>query len=200
MEKLIKLVALCCITLSLHTFAADKDGKFAVKGAGKQTCENFTKAHKNKTTDYYLYGGWVEGFISSYNQFQPNNFDITPWQTTELLLALLQQHCASNPEVKFLSATNALIKTLFPIRLSENSNFVKIQVGKSQSYYYQEIVFRAKERLKALGFISSDPHSPYSQEDAVAVEKFQKKIGITVTGILDQQTLASLFLKANSKK
>ncbi|WP_426359962.1 peptidoglycan-binding domain-containing protein [Pseudocolwellia sp. HL-MZ19] len=196
MEKLIRLIIICCISLSFQTIAADKDGKFAVKGAGKQTCASFTEAITNKTTNYYLFGGWVEGFVSSYNRFQPENFDITPWQTTELILALLQTHCASNPEVKFLSATNALIKTLFPIRLSENSNFVKIQVGKSQTYYYQEIINRAKKRLKVLGFIKGDISSAFSQEDAIAVENYQKAIGHIATGVLDQKTLASLFLKA----
>lgn len=184
------------LSLSFNVIAADSEGKFAVKGAGKRTCAAFTKASVEKSTDYYLFGGWVEGFISSYNQFQPQNFDITPWQTTELLLTLLKSHCASNPESRFLSATNSLIKTLFPIRLNEKSNLISIQVGKSKSYFYQEIMLRAKGRLKAMGYLSGNINSAFTTSDAIVLEKYQKDIGLPSTGTLDQKTLASLFLKS----
>lgn len=196
MKRFIHATIILGLSISFNAVSADGQGKFAVKGAGKRTCEAFTKAATEKSTDYYLFGGWVEGFISSYNQFQPQNFDITPWQTTELILTLLKSHCANNPETRFLSATNSLIKTLFPIRLSEESNLVSIQVGKSKSYFYQEIMLRAKARLKALGYLSGNINSAFTQSDALALEKYQKDIGLTATGTLDQKTLASLFLKS----
>jgi hypothetical protein len=200
MKTLINLLVICCLSISFQAVSADNQGKFAVKGAGKHACKDFTKAANARTTDYYLFGGWVEGFISSYNQFQPENFDITPWQTTELILTLLKTHCAKNPDTRFLSATNSLIKTLFPIRLNENSNLMSVQVGKSKSYFYQEIITRVKSRLKAMGYLSGNINSTFKQEDAIALEKFQRKIGLTPTGMLDQQTLASLFLKSTPQK
>lgn len=200
MKKNITLLFICYSIFSFQALSADTEGKFAVKGAGKHTCEDFSKATNVKSTDYYLFGGWVEGFISSYNQFQPGNFDITPWQTTELILTLLKSHCSKNPETRFLTATNSLIKTLFPIRLAENSNLMSVQVGKSKSYYYQEIITRVKDRLKAMGYLSGNINSTFKQEDAVALEKYQKKIGLKPTGILDQKTLASLFLKSTNNK
>lgn len=200
MKKIISLIIICFVSVSFQSLSADNTGKFAVKGAGKKDCASFTKAMTEKNTDYYLFGGWIEGFISSYNQFQTENFDITPWQTTELLLAFLKVHCDKNPKTKFLTATNGLIKSIFPIRLTENSNFVKIQVGKNQSYFYQEIIERAKKRLKEMGYISGRTDTTLNQDDAIAIEKFQRKIGIKVTGILDQRTLASLFLKVKNTK
>jgi len=200
MKKLIQLITICCLSISFNTLSADSQGKFAVKGAGKHACKDFTKAVSTRTTDYYLFGGWIEGFISSYNQFQPQNFDITPWQTTELLLTLLKSHCAKNPDTKFLSATNSLIKTLFPIRLTENSNLMSVQVGKSKSYFYQEIITRVKGRLKTMGYLTGDINSTFKQVDAIALEKYQRKIGLTPTGVLDQKTLASLFLKSKVNK
>jgi hypothetical protein len=195
MKKLTILFLLSCFAFSLSAFSADNDGKFAVKGAGKRSCSNFISTAENKTTDYYLYGGWLEGFLSSYNQFQPKNFDITPWQTTELMLTLLQNHCKANPEIKFLSAVNSLIKTLFPIRLNSNNNLVKIQVGSFEGYYYQEIILRAKQRLKKLGHLNTDIKNKFSKADAIAFESYQKSIGLQITGIPDQKTLLSLFLK-----
>jgi len=199
MKTLVKIILLLSISYSSVTFTADSKGKFAVKGAGSHTCNAFIQAVNTKSTDYYLYGGWLEGFISSYNQFQPNNFDITPWQTTELMLVLLKRHCKSNPEIRFLSAVNSLIKTLFPIRLNTENNLVKIQIAGSESYYYQEIIMRAKKRLKVLGYLKGELKPTFDQTDAIAFETYQKALGINPSGIPDQQTLVSLFLKPTKK-
>lgn len=199
MKKLTILLLFSSFTLSLSAFSADSDGKFAVKGAGKRSCSNFISTAENKTTDYYLYGGWLEGFLSSYNQFQPKNFDITPWQTTELMLTLLKNHCETNPDIKFLSAVNSLIKTLFPIRLDTNNNLVKIQVGSFEGFYYQEIILRAKQRLKKLGHLNTEIKNEFSKTDALAFEGYQRSIGLKPTGIPDQKTLLSLFLKKTKK-
>jgi hypothetical protein len=196
MTTFIKIILLISISFSSFTFSADSKGKFAVKGAGSHTCSDFIQAAETKSTDYYLYGGWLEGFISSYNQFQPNNFDITPWQTTELMLVLLKRHCKNNTNLRFLSATNSLIKTLFPIRLNTENNLVTIQVSGRKSYYYQDIIMRAKKRLKALGYLKAELKPTFDQSDAIAFAAYQKAIGINPSGIPDQQTLVSLFLKS----
>jgi hypothetical protein len=181
--------------ISAYSFAADEEGKFAVKGAGKRDCSNFLKAANERNTDLYLYGGWLEGYLSSYNQFQPSNYDVTPWQTTELMLTLLQRHCQNNTDVKFLSAVNSLIKTLYPIRLEDENELVRIDVNGAQTYFYVDILKRAKERLKQLNYIKGEINDKYTKEDAAAFEEYQKAIGLKVTGIPDQYTLASLFLK-----
>ena len=193
------LLGVWVLLVSISVHAADENGKFAVKGAGKRTCSDFVAAMEAKSTDYYLYGGWLEGFISSYNQHQKNNFDVTPWQTTELLLSLLQHHCQSKPDTYFLNATNSLIKTLFSIRLEAENNLVKVQVGKQESYFYQEILGRAKHRLKVLGFLKGNESGPFTREDAIAFENYQKSIGLNVSGMPDQATLVSLFLKRTEK-
>jgi hypothetical protein len=190
-----KIIVSLMITFSLTAFSADKEGKFAVKGAGKRDCSNFLEAANKRNTDLYLYGGWLEGYLSSYNQFQTTNYDIVPWQTTELMLTLLQRHCKNNPEVKFLSAVNSLIKTLYPIRLETENELVRIDVNGAQTYFYVDILKRAKERLKKLNYITGDVTDKFTEQDATAFEQYQKAVGLKVTGIPDQFTLTSLFLK-----
>ena len=56
-------------------------------------------------------------------------------------------------------------------------------------------MLRAKERLKILGYIDGDVVADYDEGDIQAFEKYQKDIGITITGVPDQNTLLSLFLK-----
>jgi len=54
------------------TYAADADGKFAVKGAGKRSCNDFVQAADEKSSDFLLYGGWLEGYLSHFNSNQEN--------------------------------------------------------------------------------------------------------------------------------
>ena len=154
-------------------------------------------APEQKNTDYYLYGGWLEGYFSAYNQFQQDNYDISPWQTTELLLLLLQRHCKDNPTAKYLDAANAMIKAFYPIRLTAESKIIKIEVGEVSSYFYQEILLRAKQRLKFLGYYDGEPNgTTYTDDDTKAFSDYQRKVGLRITGIPDQRTLTNLFLKA----
>ncbi|WP_158965906.1 peptidoglycan-binding domain-containing protein [Paraglaciecola sp. L3A3] len=185
----------CYCVFAAPLQAADKEGKFAVKGAGKRDCSSFVQAADDKSTDYYLYGGWLEGYISSYNAFQTQNYDSTPWQTTELLLTLLKRHCVSHPKVKFLSAVNGLLKTLYPIRLERENKLIKISVNGADTYFYEDILLRAKERLHNLGYITDEVTADFDEGDIHAFEKYQNDIGLSVTGVPDQNTLLSLFLK-----
>lgn len=179
-----------------NTMSADLNGNFSVKGAGRKSCSDFLEAKDSANSDYLLYGGWVEGYISSYNQFQPKNYDITPWQSTELLLIFLAEHCKTNPEARILSVVNGLIKAFFPIRLQEESKLVKVTLGKHDTYYYGEIIKRVKERLKAAQIYHGDTNSDsFGAEEVAAIVKFQENAGLTATGILDQNTLTRLFLK-----
>jgi hypothetical protein len=176
--------------------AADVDGKFAVKGAGRKSCEDFIQAKRSGSEDYLLYAGWLEGFISSYNQFQEKTFDITPWQTSELLLILMSEQCKTNPQSRILTVVNGLFKALFPIRLESESTIIKVSLDGRDTYYYSEIIKRVKSRLKvATDYKGDETSDDFGAEEIRAIVDFQKKTGLTVTRVLDQNTLSRLFLK-----
>ncbi|MEE1672597.1 peptidoglycan-binding domain-containing protein [Agarivorans aestuarii] len=196
MKHILVVVWSIAVFISGGAIAADDSGKFAAKGAARKSCSDFTQSAQQKNSDYLLYGGWLEGYVTSYNQFQPSNYDVVPWQTTELLLALLQRHCKANPDIKYLDAVNSLIKTVFPIRLEKESPLVKVSVADKNSYYYVEILQRAKQRLKFLGYYNTAVDgSVFTPLDVEVFVKYQKDLGIPQTGIPDQFTLSNLFLK-----
>jgi hypothetical protein len=199
MYKHLTIMCLIWVILNAQVQAADSEGKFAVKGAGKKDCSSFVQATEQKNTDYYLYGGWLEGYLSSYNSFQTNNYDSTPWQTTELLLNLLKRHCDANPKVKFLSAVNSLLKTLHPLRLDSENQLVRISVNGADTYYYEDILLRAKNRLNKLGYLKGEIVADFDKGDIEAFQKYQKDIGISLTGVPDQNTLLNLFFKKVKK-
>lgn len=186
--------------LSHLAWSADEELKFAAKGAGRMDCADFVVSAEKKNTDYQLYAGWLEGFLTSYNQFQPHNYDITPWQTTELMLLLLERQCKEHPEQKYLDATNSLIKSLFPARLVKQDDIVQVSFGSYHGYFYQQTLLQAKQRLKNLGFYQQEVVADeFKQSDVKAFSSYQKKHGLKVTGFPDQRTLATLFLKKVKK-
>lgn len=193
----IKSIVLSVLFLfSSLIYAADVDGKFAVKGAGRKSCDDFLQAKASGSNDYLLYAGWVEGFISSYNQYQPDNYDITPWQTTELLLLLASEQCKAKPDSRMLTVVNGLLKALFSIRLQTESKIVKVSLDGRDTYYYSEILKRVKERLKlATSYRGNISDDSFGAEEIRAIVEFQKSSKLTVTRVLDQNTLSRLFLK-----
>lgn len=193
------LIAAMCLLINSELFAADADGRFAAKGAGRKTCSEFITAHDSKSREYYLYGGWLEGYISAYNGFQDDSYDITPWQTTELMLLLLKHHCGKNPESRFLTAVNSFFKLIFADRLVKENPLVKISVNNTESYYYSEILIRAKTRLQKMGFLQGEVDDDFDDQDVAAFAAYQKTFGLKETGIPDQYTLANLFFKQESK-
>lgn len=199
MKNIVKLVCVCFIYLSSNALAADRDGKFAAKGAGRKACEDFVISAQQKDSEFLLYAGWLEGYLSAYNQFQNDNYDISPWQTTELFLVLLQRHCKDNNKIKFLDATNAMIKAFYPIRLDSEDTVLKVQVNDASAYYYQEILLRAKTRLKKMGFYKNEVSGDeFTADDVRAFSDYQQKLNLKVTGLPDQNTLTTLFLKAKN--
>ncbi len=196
--KIWSTVALMVFMQTSGAYAADDDGKFAAKGAARKSCADFVQAQQTKSRDYYLFGGWLEGYITAYNQFQKDTYDITPWQTTELLLALTAHHCKDNPNTRLLNVTSGLIKTLTPLRLSKESPVVKLNIADHDSYYYSEVIKMVKSRLKQLGVYQGDITSDtYAAAEITAMRAFQLRAGIRGTGIPDQQTLVQRFLRFN---
>ena len=48
--------------------AADKNGQFAIKGVGLQTCQEFVSARETQSPQYFKFGGWMNGYLSATEQ------------------------------------------------------------------------------------------------------------------------------------
>lgn len=190
------LFVILLISLSFSSIAADKDGKYAVKGAGKRLCSDFVTAYQQKSTDYYMYGGWIEGFVSSFNQNQANTYDALPWQTTELVLGLLARHCQANPQQHFLNATSGLLKSFFPLRITQSSKIVKVTLKDAESYYYEDVIRLVEERLKEIGHYKGEVTGAYGPELIKAMLEYQEANDLKLTGIPDQSTLLRMFIRS----
>lgn len=194
------LPAICLFVTTLSsgaTFAADKDGNFAIKGAGLQTCEKFNKAFEDQTTDVMLYGGWVDGYLTGKNQHVDGIFDLASWQNTQTLLGLTKSACSQLPsDTQFMTAFDKVVRVLFDTKLGTASDITGLQSGTKQSFVYKATLENLHEALSAQGYEVGPEPGVFDPKTAASLQSFQKDRNLPVSGLPDQRTLFELFVKA----
>ena len=152
--------------------------------------------NQRKTTDYLLYAGWVDGYLTAMNQAGDDTFDYTPWQTTEFLLANLKAYCEGHPDTRFFGAVNAILASLRPERLTEYSETVSMGHRGHTVLVYRSILEKVVSALRRQGYLkaSARDHGAIT----AALEAFQRDAGIPANGLPDARTLFTLFGKAGS--
>jgi len=193
LNNLFSVFAISIASTSVPATAADENNKFAAKGAGRLTCTQYLEIREAKSRDYYVTGGWLEGYISGVNAFQPKTFDATPWQTTELVLGLLARACEKNPEQRILNLVNQYLREVVTLRLRESSELVSVKSDGKGLLIYKEVLSMAQKRLESLGF---EPGATQGETDArtlTALRAYQASKGLPETSLPDQLTLLNLF-------
>jgi len=192
--QLLALVTAGLLCSPAPSEAADSKGAYAIDGGGGAPCKAFTESRKaSDKSAADLFAGWVDGYLSAANQNRPDTFDLTPWQTSGLLLALLGRYCESYPEDRFEIAVNNMITALHPQRLTVRSDTILAGSEDKGAPIYREIMVRVQQSLKDQGYYSGPLDGNYGKSMHTALSDFQKKNGVTVTGLPDQESLFRLL-------
>ncbi len=187
------IIALLAFLPPAH--AASKDGTFAVKGVGAETCASYTKAAEERSRLVDIVAGWVEGYLTAINRHRADTFDIAPWQSTRLLLALIYAHCKNKPQDRLFQVVHDLQRTLAQSRMRTRSDLVEIPNGKGKLSIYREVLRRAQKKLIAEGYLKGSADGAFGPKTRSALEAFQEKAGLPKTGVPDQETLFKLLLE-----
>ena len=152
--------------MMFHTtaaFAADEAGQFALKGAGFLRCQIFVTEREKKSNIYYLIGGWVEGFISAHNKYVQDTYDIMSFESLELLLTVIQNHCKDNPNDRLYSVLNSMIIKVTPDRLRWDSPRIEIGEGERKTILYRDTIRRIQTRLTGLGLYKDEVDGVFTE-------------------------------------
>jgi len=194
-------VFLPCLLLSgivLHALplrAADDTGQFAMKGAGFLPCKVYVLEREKRSNIYYMIGGWLEGYLSAHNKYSKETFDVTSFESLELLLRIMENHCKSNPGDRLYGVISAMIGKLDPKRLKNSSNRVEIKDGDRKTALYRETIRRIQEALKQRGLYKSEIDGKFTDRTKSAIIAFQSDLEYEMTGFPDQTTLWRLLRK-----
>lgn len=173
--------------------AANEQGQFAVRGIGIQDCAAFTKGYKERSQGAFVFAGWLDGYISAVNRLQPGTFDAAPWQLTDILMVLINNHCAANPDQRLFTVVQSLVAFYGEQRLANSSDRIDAKVGDKTISVYKEVMRRAQLALAKAGVYSGTADGVFGPKTQAAFEAFQEKSNLTKTGLPDQQTLYRLF-------
>lgn len=197
MSAFIKIQRIIGMTLSLFIWsyaqASDVEQSYAIKGAGAVSCERYVTALKEKSEEYIAFSGWIDGYITSVNQFKPETFDMVPWQSTLLLTQALGRYCEKNIEARFFNALTLMLRTLGEKRLKKRSEIVKIRSNNKTLLIYKDVIKLMQAQLNKNNSANIKVDGIYSKDTEAELRRFQKQNKIAVTGIPNQLTLQMLF-------
>ena len=180
-------------TAPAHVGAADSSGHFALRGVGLATCEQFLQAAEERQENVLLAGGWLEGYITAINQLMPETFDIAPWQNTDTILALVKHNCERNQDQRFFAVVTAMVEFLAENRLREQTDRVLAEADGQRVMLYASIMKDVQQTLINKGHLQGAADGQYGAKTRAALQEFQEKENIQVTGLPDQMTLWRLL-------
>lgn len=192
--RILSLLILICL-MPTRSYAVDSQGGFALKGAGMLPCKIYLAERERRSEVYYLIAGWVDGYVSAYNQLQPSTFDVLSFETLELLLKVVDANCQKNPDVILYKVVTSLVKKVEENKLAEASTRQTIQDGVRKTTLYTATIKQMQTKLAALKFYNGAVDGLFSQSLKKAIAAYQAQQGFEDTGFPDQATLWQLLRK-----
>lgn len=183
------MAALIAVAGSGAAVAATPDGKFAVELPGQAKCSRVLKAKASDPAEYERFIGFVEGYLTAANRYEPNTFDLTPWHTTQALSLILATHCETNPDEVLGMIVQQLVIAMMPQRLATYSKLEQVGDAQQHTEVYQAILKRAEEELRRRAPYSGPTDGTYTADTKQALAAFQKSKGLDETGLPDTATL-----------
>jgi hypothetical protein len=187
------LIALAAAPLA-PAKAQDVSRQFAVEGAGMLTCARFTAARADTASpEYQRMIGFIEGYLTAANLYEPDTFDLTPWHNAAALDMIMGNHCAQHPEERLVGVTQRMVGGLRPFRLARFSPLLEVGDGENRALVYETILRRAQAALRIRGLYAGPEDGTFPPALRQAFRDFQRSVGLTETGVPDPATLWKLL-------
>lgn len=196
------LLALC-LSLTVLSFgaaqAADGQGRYSAKGAGRFKCDRFlTAAKEQKQQELNAVVDWVNGYITAVNMTQPTTYDIAPWQSDLVMFDLISRICTQKPDEPIVNAVVQMLQSFAANKLATVEQPIDAKSGSNSVKVYPTALKQAQTTLVKLGLLSGTADGTYGPKTKTAIEAFQDKYKVKKTGVPDMETLFALFIVANS--
>lgn len=182
------------MVLTIPALANDAAQKFAVEGSGMASCKGFLAARKDKKSpEYKRLIGFVEGYLTAANRYEPGTFDLSPWHNAAAFDLILDKHCTAHQQDSLVGSLQKMTISFRPIRIARFSKLVEVGDGTNKAVVYEAILRRAQGVLKMHGLYQGPEDGVYSPAMRDALESFQKRHKLAATGVPDAGTLWTLL-------
>jgi len=120
-----RLVFAMALLLPIACWATDQDGYYRPyfmvgKNFNYATCKGFVTARALARQGHFdiqnQYDQWLDGFLTAYDMYTPDTFDIAYGKDLDSLNGWLENYCAKHPDHFFNDAVESLTFELFTSR------------------------------------------------------------------------------------
>jgi len=177
----------------LSTAAAETaSGRYAVKGIGLMSCEDFTSEMARQTPQAKEVLAWLAGYLTATNASEDETFDIVSWQSEGMIAQALETRCLANAKEPVAQAIEAMVATMRPDRITDEDRLVTIRVGSRERFLYSSVIRRAQLMLNKRK-AGLTVNGTFDDETRRALRDFQRDAELADTGFPDSITLFRLF-------
>lgn len=182
------------LAASAAATAGTPAGTFSVRGAGLIDCATYLTEQQKQSPAYMMMGGWMDGYITGVNQYAPDTYDATSFESTELFAELVKNYCKDHPQVRLFAVMNSIVQQIWGRRITQPSPLVTVRLGEQHVQLYRETILRIQQQLREKGLLKSEPTGQFDAATVTALSEFQKTLkGYKASGFPDQATLFQLF-------
>lgn len=153
------------------------------------SCSAFVAARAAKNASYERAIGFIEGYLTAANRYEPNTFDLAPWQNAVAFGMILDAHCKRQQSDTLGVAVQRLVGALQPIRLAEPSKLIEVGDGRRKVILYEMILKRAQAALLRKGVYRGTATGVFDAPTREGFIAFQKSVSLDPTGLPDPATL-----------
>jgi hypothetical protein len=191
-----RLIILALALVPMQAGAASQDRKFAVEGLATMPCETFLKERSENSKLYWNAGGWIDGFLTAYNAYVDDTFDLTifaPNDAADLFARLVARHCRNNPSDQMGLVVKTLAEQMHDIRLEQAETPVELTVADQSYSLYPTAIKRMKTFLANKGLYDGPIDAEFSGRLQTALEAYQDREGLPATGAPTQETILRIL-------
>lgn len=189
-SKFLSMSAVFAAGVVFHTGAAasDADGSFALRGYGSRTCETFNTEFPD-SAHAVNYGSWLMGYATALNRVESETFDVLPLPDGAVFLQAVSAICADQPAITVEAAAHEVVRAISPMHQRRATAVVTIEHEGRTTTIREGSLKALQSRMSERGLYSGPLDGKWSDAIAKAVETFQVREKITVTGVPDLATL-----------
>lgn len=201
MKLLSIFVAASLVAGSRAALAADKDGRFAVRGVGSNKCSDLTSViDRNDAVAVQLYASWWTGYLSAANRLIGQTFDAVPAIGANETLGLVAVLCRQSKDSLVEVAAHRSLEALNAIRIRDESPLVIVQAADNQLAVREAAVTFAQLELAKLGLFKGPADGKPGAQFVQAVRSLEKTQKLAETGLPDIDVLIRLGVGQNGSK
>lgn len=181
--------------VAFPAMAATKDGSFAIRGFGAQSCGSITTQMREDPAAASAALAWVLGYTTAFNRVQADTFDVSPLVDGAAMLRMIIGTCEKTPDSIVETVAFEVLKVLARARVTESAPLVETVSGERKAAVRRETLQRIQSQLIQRGHLSGTADGVFGPQTSTALRAFQSAQKLPETGIADAATVVRLLIE-----